>query len=105
MNPTGKLSKHTARRVSKGTLLSSVSVWLWLWSQVVPTGSPSEESAHKLRLPPSGRKDTDMTPSFKEFLLAVLETDHSRRLAASEVVYRIPKESEWLEITTKKISL
>ena len=46
-----------------------------------------------------------MTPSFKEFLLAVLETDHSRRLAASEVVYRIPKESEWLEITTKKISL
>ncbi|CAE7260557.1 unnamed protein product [Symbiodinium sp. CCMP2592] len=72
---------------------------------VVPTGSPSEESARKLRLPPSGRKDTDMTPTLKEFLLVLLETDHSRRLAASEVVYRMPKESEWLEITTKKISL
>ena len=74
-------------------------------SKVVPTGAQPDDSARKLRLPPSGRKDTEMTPSFREFLLALLETDHSQRLTASEAVYRIPRESEWLEITTKKISL
>ena len=73
--------------------------------KVVPTGAPPEDAARKLRLPPSGRKDTEMTASFRDFLLALLDTDHSHRLTASEAMYRIPKESEWLEITAKKISL
>ncbi|CAE7585459.1 zyg-1 [Symbiodinium pilosum] len=71
---------------------------------VVPTGA-QDDSSKKLRLPPSGRKDTEMKASFKEFLLALLETDHTHRLTASEAMCRIPKESEWLEIVSKKISL
>ena len=75
-----------------------------LLSKVVPTGA-QDDSSKKLRLPPSGRKDTEMKASFKEFLLALLETDHTHRLTASEAMCRIPKESEWLEIVSKKISL